>query len=116
MEPVKMKNPIEQFAKALDIMREVDPEIQAQTIAVFLEVARHPQGIRMQDVAKAVGISQSSISRNVAAMSHTHRLGKPGHNLVVAFEDPAERRRKLVRLTDKGMRYMGKLESVLGGT
>ena len=106
---------IDIFIVALNQMRVIDPEIQAQTIAVFLEVARQPEGIKMQELAEKVGISQSSVSRNVAALSHMHRVGRPGYDLVVAFEDPAERRRKIVRLTPKGKRVAKELERVLDG-
>lgn len=51
---------------------------------------------------RSLGISKSSVSRNVAALSQLHRLGRPGHNLVEAYEDPEDRRNKRVRLTSKG--------------
>lgn len=56
----------------------------------------------MKDLQSRVGLAKSSVSRNVAALSHQHRLGKPGHGLVEAYEDPEDRRNKLVRLTPKG--------------
>jgi DNA-binding MarR family transcriptional regulator len=103
---------LQQFAAAISVMREIDPEIQAQTLAVFLEVSQHPHGILQRDLEAAAGISQSSVSRNIALLSHTQRQGRPGYDLLVSFEDPAERRRKLVRLTPKGERYAGKLSCV----
>lgn len=97
-------------------MRDLDPEIQAQAIATLLVIAQNPDGIKMQDLGKQVRISQSSVSRNVSLLSHTQRYGRPGHDLVVAFEDPMERRRKLVRLTPKGKRVVNRLLDVLGGS
>lgn len=87
---------------ALDLLRErLDPNMPVQMAAVFLVVARWP-GITMTDLAGVVGMSQASCSRNVAALSRQHRLGKSGHDVLEATEDPAERRRKIVRLTPKG--------------
>ena len=104
---------LNKLAVAIDILREVDPELQAQTLATLIEVARHPDGIKMQELAARVNISQSSVSRNISAMSHTHRVGKPGYNLVIAFEDPTERRRKIVRLTPNGQRLVKRLLAAL---
>lgn len=100
------------FRKAIDELRKVDPEMQAQTAALLIEVAINKE-ITMKDLADRVGISQASTSRNVAALSKVHRLGKAGHDLVVATEDPAERRRKIVRLTKKGERVVAELQRVL---
>lgn len=94
-------------------IRDLDPEMQAQAIAVLLVVAQHPAGIQMQTLGRLVGISQSSVSRNVALLSHTQRYGKPGHDLVVAFEDPTERRRKLVKLNARGQRFVSRLSRML---
>ncbi|MGR8025151.1 MarR family winged helix-turn-helix transcriptional regulator, partial [Burkholderia cenocepacia] len=59
-------------------------------------------GCTMTDLQTNLGMSQASCSRNVSALSEWHRLEKPGLGLIVATPDPMERRRKIVRLTDKG--------------
>lgn len=71
----------------------------------LLIVALEP-GITMKRMAEKLGLSQSSTSRNVSALSKTHRYGKPGYDLITAKEDPTERRRKIVTLTAKGERVM----------
>ena len=71
------------------------------------------EGISMKDLAEKVGIAQSSTSRNVAALSKWHRLGKEGLDLVEAIEDPAERRRKIVYLTSKGKALGRSLQNVI---
>ena len=86
-------------------MRELDQEIQAQTIAVFLVVAKSPLPIKMQDIGKELGLAQSSVSRNVAYLGDWSRHKVKGHGLIEAYEDPMERRRKLVKLTKKGERF-----------
>ena len=107
----KMKS-LWKFAKCLDEMRKLDPEIQAQTISCFVVVAMNP-GITMKDIGERVGISQASTSRNIAALSKVHRLNRPGHDLVVATEDPVERRRKVVHLTDKGKLVVESLRMIM---
>lgn len=100
------------ITRCLEEMRRIDPEIQAQTVTCFLEVAMNP-GITMKDLGERVGISQSSVSRNVAALSKVHRLNRPGHDLLVAVEDPMERRRKIVNLTEKGRKVAESLKSIM---
>lgn len=107
----KMKT-LWKFVKCLEEMRKLDPEIQAQTISCFVTVAMHP-GITMKDLGERVGISQASTSRNIAALSKVHRLNRPGHDLVTATEDPVERRRKVVYLTDKGKRVAESLKDIM---
>lgn len=89
-------------------VRRVSPEMPVQTLHTLLAVAMEP-GISMSDLMARTKLGQSSCSRNVALLSENHRLGKPGLNLVVAFEDPKERRRKLVDLTSKGVEVVSVL-------
>tara|TARA_R110000851_G_scaffold227952_1_gene380714 strand:- start:296 stop:559 length:264 start_codon:yes stop_codon:yes gene_type:complete len=83
--------------------------MQAQQALVFITVALN-EGMTMKDLGKNLGISQSSCSRNIAALSRIHRLNKLGLDLVVATEDPEERRRKVLRLTHKGKKVIETLE------
>lgn len=92
--------------------RKIDPEMQLQTVATFMSVAVQP-GITMKELADRLGISQASCSRNVAALSKWHRMSRPGHDLVEAVEDPAERRRKIVHLTPKGKRIAQTIWEIL---
>lgn len=100
------------FYRAIEEMRKLDPELPLQTVAVFVAVALKP-GITMKDLGPLVGLSQASISRNVAALAKTHRLDKPGLDLLIAREDPVERRRKIVELTPKGRGVLSALLAAL---
>ena len=51
--------------------------------------------------------------RNVAALSKWHSFGKAGHDLVQAEEDPRERRRKIITLTDKGRELAAQLSDLI---
>lgn len=94
------------FVKSLQIIeefRKIDPEMRLQMVATFMTVANE-EGITMKELGARLGISQSSCSRNVAALAQQHWLNKPGHDLLIATEDPDERRRKILKLTAKGRR------------
>ncbi|WP_019025377.1 MULTISPECIES: MarR family winged helix-turn-helix transcriptional regulator [unclassified Thioalkalivibrio] len=92
---------IDNLFRTIAEFRKYDPQLPIQTAAVFLTVAARP-GITMLDIGKKLNTSQASCSRNVSALSKWRRQGSPGLDVVVAKEDPAERRRKQVWLTPKG--------------
>lgn len=98
--------------KILEEFRKIDPEMPMHMAAMFLIVANE-EGITMKTLRERLGISQASCSRNVAALSNAHRLNKPGHDLLMATEDPVERRRKIVMLTPKGKRVAAALLDLL---
>jgi DNA-binding MarR family transcriptional regulator len=99
--------------KIIEEMRKFDTQIEAQAIAVFLFVAVHGgrDGVAMQTISEELDISQSSVSRNAYKLGDINRHKKIGVGLLETFEDPMERRRKLVRLTSKGKRVYSTLLS-----
>ena len=99
--------------RLIERFRMLDSEIQAQSMAVLLKVAKHPVPIKMAEIAEELGLSQSTVSRNVAYLGDWNRHKTKGHELVEAFEDPMERRRKLVRLTAKGKRFVNELTETI---
>lgn len=101
-------DPVSSLGRVIRMLRTLSPDMPMQQADVLLTVATRP-GLTMNDIAVATGLSQSSISRNVAAMSKFHRLGKPGLNLVEAVIDPREPRRRLVFLTSQGKIFVTKL-------
>ena len=105
---------INSLMKAIDVIRTSSDDMPAQQIQTFLCVALRP-GITMEDLGQDVGISQASVSRNIASLGKWHRLGKPGADYVEAIEDPRERRRKIIYLTHKGRKVMEKALEALKG-
>ena len=97
--------------KIIEEMRKFDNQIEAQAIAVFFFVATHSktEGIAMQTISEQLDMAQSSVSRNCYKLADVNRHKKTGIGLVQTFEDPMERRRKLVSLTAKGKRVYNTL-------
>tara|TARA_Y100001938_G_C7959604_1_gene363591 strand:+ start:435 stop:797 length:363 start_codon:yes stop_codon:yes gene_type:complete len=110
--PVLTSGSLRMLLRQVELLRTIDPEIQAQTISLLLNVAmKDPEPIAMQELAERTGTAQSSVSRNCAMLGKYHRRGQAGHGLLDAYEDPMNRRVKLVQLTTKGRRFIQQLKS-----
>lgn len=103
------------LTKALGIIeafREIEPNMQLQTAATYLYIAwrdlnrDYPS---LVELGKDLASTSSTASRNVLLLSETFFRDKPGHGLVESFDDPMDRRKKLIRLTPKGRAFLTKL-------
>jgi DNA-binding MarR family transcriptional regulator len=92
---------IHRLMQAIDVLRTNSDDMPIQQLQTILAIALRP-GMTMEELGREVGMSQSSCSRNVAALSKWHRLRKPGADMIEAIEDPRERRRKIIYLTTRG--------------
>lgn len=98
--------------QALEQFRILHPEMPTQMVMTFLFIAQH-EGCSVREIEGALGISQSSASRNAAALGNLTAFKKPGYGLVEAKADPMELRRKILRLTPKGKMLMTTLETIM---
>lgn len=87
-------------------------EMPSQMLWIFAYVAEN-KDVPMADLCKQTGLAQSSISRNVAKLAQGESPTEPGYGLIEAFEDPYFRRRKLVRVTPKGIKFAKELEAAI---
>ena len=100
--------------KIIEEMRKFDSHMESQTIAVFFYVCQYGavDGVSMKNISKELGLAQSTVSRNCYKLSDKIKE-KPGIGLLQSFEDPTERRRKLVRLTPRGKRVHSTLSELV---
>lgn len=104
--------PLNKLLGIIEEFRKIDPEMPMQRAATFVHVCLH-EGCTMLEIVEAVGQSQASASRNVAALSKWQRQRRVGPDLINAEEDPYERRRKVVTLTSKGQRIAASLKKLM---
>ena len=100
------------FLDCIEQLRRLEREIPTQVVSVFLYIATH-NPCHKQAIEEDLDFTTASCSRNIAWLSHTHRLGKPGLNLVHTYKDPSNRRRYICSLTDKGKELAASLEAKL---
>ncbi len=104
------------LVRLMEAVRTVHPEMPAQMVSTFLWAAIQPR-ITMRELAERVGVSQSSMSRNVAALSpdgvvRAGAVYREGFGLVVTEDDPNDLRRKIVTLTARGTRLATQISEV----
>lgn len=71
-------------------------------------IAKEAEGMTLTELAKKASISLATASRYVAALGKINRKKEEGLKLVEAFENPMERRQKIIRLTKKGQTVVNK--------
>lgn len=87
-------------------------EMPVQQVLVFCWIALNEGGLQ-RDLCEALGMRNSTASRNIAALSDVHRLGKAGLGLVTWTESSKDRRAKLLGLTKTGKAFANTLASSL---
>jgi DNA-binding MarR family transcriptional regulator len=104
-----------------DLRDAVGRETEVQTLVTLMRIAEQPEGIPMKDLQDALGIKPSSMSRNIGRLGNTgYRNGKgtevPGLGLIDTWENPEDRRTKLVRLSGGGKALIRRVLDKVGAT
>jgi len=97
-EPMTIKDAL----KLLYGIQKVDPEMPLQQVMCLFVIAQEKEGISLTDLANKVGIGLASASRYVGSLGKINRHREEGFNFIEAYEDPMERRKKIIRVTTKG--------------
>lgn len=93
---------------------EGNAEFQAQLLRVFLFVAtRHPTEASLGECEKVLNLSQTAASRNFGYLADGNAKMPEGYKLIEVYVDPFYQRRKLARLTQKGVDVANKIAKVL---
>jgi DNA-binding MarR family transcriptional regulator len=98
-------NALRKVLGVVEAFRDADKEMPVQQAEILLWVSMYP-GISSKDLQNRTGLSQSSISRHLAALGKWHYAKRPGLEFVSTVEDPRERRRKVSFLTPRGKKFV----------
>lgn len=101
--------PLDDCIKFIKGVVRIEPEMPLQQLHCLLIIAKEPDGMSLTDIAQKVGIGLATASRYIAALGKQNRHHEEGLLFVESFEDPMERRKKIIRLTAKGKAAINKL-------
>ena len=101
--------PLNDYLKFIRGISRIEAEMPLQQLHCLLVIAQAEEGLSLTEIAQKVGIGLATASRYVAALGKQNRHREEGLLLVESFEDPMERRKKIIRLTSKGKVALNKL-------
>jgi DNA-binding MarR family transcriptional regulator len=107
---------LSRFVEALKVLRDAtgNQELQMQTMLAFTFIAtRHPNEVPIGELEKTLGFTQSTASRNVGYLARGAARNEEGYKLVEVFVDEFYQRRKLSKLTPKGVKVAERLSAAL---
>lgn len=87
----------------------IDPEMPLGQAKCLFVVAEEEEGMSLSEIAKRAGIGLATASRHIGALGKINRKKEEGLLLIESFEDPMERRKKIIRLTKKGRITVNKI-------
>lgn len=91
-------------ARWVDKIQELHPRMEVQMLKILGLIAANPD-IAQKDLADRVGITLSSIGRNIDHLGPGGHRAKKGLGLVVRYEDPTDRRVTRFKLTKEGQKW-----------
>ena len=100
-----------QFYNALEIIRQLDPQIPASRVVLLLAIAMN-EGSSQTEIAEITNIDKANVSRDVAMLGSYGYRNKRGLGLVSQSVDPENRRAFRLSLTALGKRLMKTFEAV----
>lgn len=103
---------MDRILRVNDLLRLLDEDITPIAVSCFLFIASR-DGCHKQAMEEYLDLSTSTGSRNTDFLSPVHRLGKPGLNLIEKTQDPTNRRRSILTLTEKGRRLTTQIKRIL---
>lgn len=93
---------LKEAQRLLESLSAIHPEMPLQQARCLFIIADSEEGLSLSDIAKKAGIGLATASRYIGALGKINRKKEEGLQLIESFEDPMERRKKIIRLTTKG--------------
>lgn len=110
-------NGLIQMRRALNVFKQLDPEMPMSTMVVFLAIAMdagEKQEVVTRDLIDELNLSPSAVNRAVTTLGEQHwSKKKDGLRLIEVRMNPEDKRLRLASLTPKGAQLMDTLEGLL---
>lgn len=96
---------------AIEIFQEVDPFVPLNMVSTFIWVAQN-DGLHQYDLEEYLGASNATASRAIKWWGEwrSYKDNKPGPGFIESYPDPADRRYRVVKLTDSGKKFWKKVQ------
>lgn len=101
---------VNKHLKVVDVFREIDFMMPIGQIKFFLESAKN-EGNTLTDIANLSELPLATASRYLANLTQIDRYKQPGLALLDAYENPMNRRQKIIVLTELGRKVIDKLNA-----
>ncbi len=108
-----MKTPLVIVSDALEAFKDFtgDGDVQIQTVQTFLKIVLAGGATaNFDDIAKATGVSQAAVSRNIKKMAEGPRQTE-GYGLIHVELDPYDSRRRIITLSPRGKELATSMEA-----
>lgn len=103
------KHIVPAFLRSLQRLRDLHEDFTALQLQILLLIAETPD-ITQVDIHKAVGVTDSAISRNIALLSSVGSRSRDGLGLIDFRTNPVDRRERFLTLTPRGVRLINDME------
>ena len=107
---------ISKALQLLSVFRDMNADMPMGEAVSLLLVAQGEspdgRGLTVTELSLQGDFGLSSASRYMKSLGKKDRHGRPGEEVVSDARDPADERRKVLRLTTKGMSVIGRIQSV----
>ncbi len=106
-----LKNKTRTFLRLLRELQKIDAEFPLQYAVALAEISQD-EGLSLTDLSVRTGLTLSTVSRIVGALSKNRQKGNP-YNLIRVRIAAAERRRKELYLTPRGRAVMTSIAEII---
>lgn len=100
--------------KIVEEFRSINPDMPIKQVAIFLGVLAGDGEATLSSLSSHLDVAQSTASKNLAQLAGVDRLHPLPNALIEMHENPAERRSKIISLTQPGWTLTNKLLKHVG--
>ena len=106
-----MDTHLKHFLALMHELQKIDSDFPLHYAICMVEISAN-EGLSLTELTLKTGLSLSTVSRIVGALSDSRQKGQP-YNLVTVMISKQEKRRKEIFLTEKGKTLINSISSIM---